>query len=237
LDKNRQRRQLKQSVRFFVLGDPICLSRVVTLAQVHEAGLSSQPRATSATAATTSTSAALPTAYIPYQPRIGAYPYAVGAWGYHYPSIQTATASSSVPPVAAQGDSATKLVASGTFAYPYAGVQYTPGQPEYVPPQVKYPYGAPALPVPTPSPTSPSAGVTSTSSAMQERQYDERQCYIVGSRDPIPAVETRAQESKSSTDAWESTPNPGEVAPLMTDTDNVTPSAANPVPTSMEITV
>jgi hypothetical protein len=201
---------------------------------VYQVGLPSQSRATSTAAATTSTSAAPPTAYIPYQPRIGAYPYAVGTWGYHYPSIPTATTSSSVPPLAAQGDSGTKLVTSGTFAYPY---QYTPGQPEYVSPQIKYPYGAPALSVPTPSPSSPSAGVTSTTSAVQERQYNGMQwkeSYIVGSRDPNPAAETQAQES--STEVWESTSNPSKVA-LITDTDNVPPSAANSVPTSMEIAV
>jgi hypothetical protein len=224
-------------VRALVLCDTIYLTRVVPLAQEYQAGLLSQPRAT--LASTTDTPTTSPTAYIPYQSRMGAYPYAIGTWGYHhYPSIPTATASSSVPPVVAQGDSATNLVASGTFAYPYAGVQYTPGQSAYVPPRIKYPYGAPALPAATPSSSSPSTEVTSTSSAVRERPYNDiqwKQPYI-GLPDPIPATEPQAQkESTSSTDVPESTPNPGEAAPI-SDGGNAIPSAVNPVPTSAEIT-
>ena len=170
-----------------------------------------------------------------------AYPYAIGTWGYHYPTFPTAAASSSVPPVAAQGDSVANLVTSGTFAYPYAGVQYTPGHSAYVPPPIKYPYGAPTLPGATPSSSSPPDGITSTSSTVQaqERPYDGiqwKQPYT-GPHDPTLAAEPQAQESTSSTDVKESTSNPGEAAPSITDSSDATPSTENLVPSSAQFEI
>jgi hypothetical protein len=229
LDKNRPRQHLKQTVRPSVLGpDPICLTRIVTLAQAHQTGSPPQ-HAPSATVATTATGAASSKAYIPYQPRLGTFPYAIGTWGYHhYPSNPNAATPSSAPPVAPQGDSATNSVASGTFTYPYAGVQYTT---TYVPPQIKYPYGAPVATPPPPS--SPTAGVTSSSSVVQDQSYNGIQW-----KQPY-AAEPQAQESTTSTTGVRestSTPNPGGVASI-TDNGNAPPPSVDLVPSSTEITV
>jgi hypothetical protein len=122
------------------------LSCVVTLDQVGTSFQLPRPCATSGATSTAGTAADLQTAHVPYQPRTGAYPYAIGSWGYHFPQFPNTTVSSSVTNAGAtQGDSVASIMASGTFPYAYTAAQYTPGQPAYVPP-VKYPYGAPAMP-------------------------------------------------------------------------------------------
>ncbi|KAI0294099.1 JmjC domain, hydroxylase-domain-containing protein [Multifurca ochricompacta] len=95
--------------------------------QMYQPGPTSkspQPLATSVTATTTTTNAAPQTAYLPYQ-SIGAYPYPVGAWGYHYPPFSTVPVSSPTP--------------AST----------------YVPSSIKYPYGAPATQAATSATSSP----------------------------------------------------------------------------------
>lgn len=198
---------------------------------LDQAGLSSQlpqPRATSGATSTAGTTAESQT----YQPRTGAYPYAVGAWGYHYPQFPSATASPSVTAAGAtQGDSVANIMASGTFPYAYTAAQYTPGQPAYVPP-IKYPYGAPALPVAMPAVSPPPTGATSTSSAAQtqERPYTWKRPYE-GPRDLTPAVESQVQgESTPSKNADESTKIPDEVVTSVTN-GNIVPSLDKPAPT------
>lgn len=199
---------------------------------LDQAGASSQlprPHATSGATSTSGTAADLQTAHVPYQPRTGAYPYAIGAWGYHYPQFPSATVSSSVTGAGAtQGDSVANIMASGTFPYAYTAAQYTPGQPAYVPP-VKYPYGAPAMP----AVSSPSAGATPTSSTAQtqERPYSGIQWKrpYEGPRDSTPAVEPQSQsESTGANAADESTQIPNKV---VTSSD-IVPSTDKPAPTS-----
>jgi hypothetical protein len=184
-------------------------------------------------AGTTSESQA---AQIPYQPRTGAYPYAVGSWGYHYPQFPTSAVSPSV--TATQGDSVANAMASGTFPYPYTAAQYAVGQSTYVPP-IKYPYGAPANPVSAPAVLSPSAGTIPTSST-QEQPYNSflwKQPYT-GPRDSTAPAESQAQsESTSSNDAPESTRKADEVLTSSTSNDDIVPPTEvpptdNPAPTS-----
>ena len=196
---------------------------------LDQVGTSSQlprPRATSGATSTAGTVADLQTAHVPYQPRTGAYPYAIGSWGYHFPQFPSPTVSSSVTDAGAtQGDSVASIMASGTFPYAYTAAQYTPGQPAYVPP-VKYPYGAPAMP----AVSSPSTGASSTAQT-QERQYSGilwKRPYE-GPRDPTPAVERQVQsESTRANDANESTQIPDKV---VTSSD-IVPSTDKPAPTS-----
>ena len=199
---------------------------------LDQIGTSSQfprPHATSGATGTAGTAADLQTAHVPYQPRTGAYPYALGSWGYHLPQFPSATVSSSVTDAGfAQGDSVASIMASGTFPYAYSAAQYTPGQPAYVPP-VKYPYGAPAMP----AVSSPPTGATPTSSTAQtqERQYSGilwKRPYE-GPRDHTPAVERQVQsESTRANDANESTQIPDKVVT----SSGIVPSTDKPAPTS-----
>lgn len=185
--------------------------------------------------ATTGTTAETKTTHISYQPRVGAYPYAIGGWGYHYPTFPSATVPSSVTPGTAQGDPVTNILASGTFPYPYTAVQYSTGQSAYVPP-VKYPYGAPALP----TASTPAAGTTTNSSATQpqEQVYNDIQWKrpYTGPRDPHAAAEPQVQnESTPSADANESRQSSGgadSVEPSTNDSNNSAPPTDDPAPTS-----
>ncbi|KAH9986867.1 JmjC domain, hydroxylase-domain-containing protein [Russula vinacea] len=187
----------------------------------HQAGSSSQlsqPRATSSTAESQ-------TAHVPYQPRTGAYPYAVS------PSVAAAGVT--------QGDSVANIMASGTFPYPYTAAQYAPGQSAYVPP-IKYPYGAPALsvamPAVSPSPTgaTPMASTTQTQER-QERPYNGilwKRPYT-GPQDPTSVVEPQVpSEFTPSNDAQESTQSSEEVVALTTNGDSIIAPTDSPVPTS-----
>jgi hypothetical protein len=209
----------------------------VTPDQAGSSSQSSQPAGTTAESQATQ---------MHYQPRAGAYPYAVGAWGYHYPQVPTPT----IPPSATgagvtQGDSVANVTTSGTFPYPYTPAQYTPGQPAYVPP-IKYPYGAPANPaVSTPAASSSSSAGTkptsSTAAQTQEQAYNSflwKQPYT-GPRDSTaPAEEPQAQsESTLSDDAPESTRKTDEVLTSTTNNDDIVPPTEvaptdNPAPTS-----
>jgi hypothetical protein len=130
-------------------------------------------------------------------------------------------------------------MASGTFPYPYTAAQYAPGQP-YVAP-IKYPYGAPALPVSTPTASSPAAGATSSTAAQtQEQSYNNflwKQPYT-GPRDSTTAAEPQAQsESTPSNDAPESTRKTDEVLTSTTNNDDIVPPTEvpltdNPAPSS-----
>lgn len=173
---------------------------------------------------------------LPYQPRTGAYPYAVGSWGYHYPQFPTSAVSPSV--TATQGDSVANAMASGTFPYPYTAAQYAVGQSTYVPP-IKYPYGAPANPTSAPAELSPSAGTKPTTST-QEQPYNSflwKQPYT-GPRDSTAPAESQApSESTSSNDAPESTRKADEVLTSSTSNDDIVPptevpTTDNPAPTS-----
>jgi len=185
--------------------------------------------------ATTGTTAESKTTHISYQPRVAAYPYAIGGWGYHYPTFPSATAPSSVTPGAAQGDSVTNILPSGTFPYPYTAVQYSTGQSAYAPP-VKYPYGAPALPTASTS----DAGTTTNPSVAQpeERIYNDIQWKrpYTGPRDPPSAAESQAQnESTPLADADELRQSSGgvdSVEPSTNDSNNSAPSTDGPAPTS-----
>jgi hypothetical protein len=180
---------------------------------------------------------------IPYQPCTGAYPYAVGSWGYHYPQFPTSTVSPSATAAGVtQGDSVTNVVASGTFPYPYTAAQYTPGQPAYVPP-IKYPYGAPANTVSTPAASLPSAGTKPTSSTAAQTQDQLYNSFLwkqpyTGPRDSTALAEPRAQsESTPSNDAPESTRKTDEVLTSTTNNDDIVPPTEvppteNPAPTS-----
>lgn len=175
----------------------------------------------------------------PYQPRTGAYPYALGSWGYHYPQFPTPTVSpsTSAAGVITQGDLVANVMASGTFPYPYA-----PGQSAYVPP-IKYPYGAPAVSVSTPAASSPSTGTKPTSptaSQTQEHPYNSflwKQPYT-GPRDSTAPAEPQAQsDSTPSNDAPESTQKTDEVLVSTTNGDYIVPPIEvpptdNPAPTS-----
>jgi hypothetical protein len=181
-------------------------------------------------------------AQIPYQPRTGAYPYAVGSWGYHYPQFPTTVSPSATTAGVTQGDSVANAMASGTFPYPYTAAQYAPGQPAYVPP-IKYPYGAPANPVSTPAASSPSTGtklMSSTAAQTQEQPYNSflwKQPYT-GPRDSTAPAEPQAQsESTLSNDAPESTRKTDEVLTSTTNNDDIVlptevPPTENPAPTS-----
>ncbi|KAH9979809.1 JmjC domain, hydroxylase-domain-containing protein [Russula compacta] len=197
----------------------------------QQVGTSSQlPQPQSSSGATTATgvTAESQMTHIPYQPRMGAYPYAIGAWGYHYPSFPSARVATSVGPGVTQADA----MASGTFPYPYTPVSYTPA----------YPYGAPALPVATPAVSSPPTGAPPTSSTAQaqERPYNGihwKQPYI-GPCDPTSAEQQVLQnESTPSADACEPTQqHPGEDVSLIPNSsdDTATPSSSTdspPVPT------
>jgi hypothetical protein len=165
-------------------------------------------------------------AHNPYQSRTGAYPYALGSWGYHYPQFPTSTLSpSAIAAGATQGDPVVNVMASGTFPYPYTAAQYAPGQP-YVPP-IKYPYGAPALSVSTPAASSPSPGTKPTSSTTpqtQEQSYNSflwKQPYT-GPRDSTAPAEPQAQnESTPSNDGPEPTRKTDEVS--TTNNDDIVP--------------
>ena len=192
--------------------------------EVCQAGPSANPPQPPA-ATVAEASPAPQTAYVPYQPRPPAYP----AWGYHYPTFPTPIAASpSVTPSATHGDSVTSITASGTFAYPYTGVQYSTGQSTYVAPPIKYPYGAPALPTSTSS--SSSVGVKSASPSEQtqnERTYNGihwKQPYT-GPRDSSTPVELQAQnEPAPSTDQQTPTPATDKVILPLTDGDDTAPS-------------
>jgi hypothetical protein len=174
-------------------------------------------------------------AQIPYQPRTGAYPYALGSWGYHYPQFPTSIVSPSATAAGVtQGDSVANAMASGTFPYPYTAAQYGAG---YVPP-IKYPYGAPA--VSTPAASSPSAGTTAAQTAQtQEQPYNGflwKQPYT-GPRDSAPAESQAQSESTPSNDAPESTRKTDEVLTPTTNGDDIVPPTEasptdNPAPTS-----
>ena len=144
---------------------------------------------------------------------------------------------------ATQGDSVTNVMASGTFPYPsYTAAQYAPGQPAYVPP-IKYPYGAPAVPVSTPVVSSPSAGTppSSTAAQTQEQPYNGllwKQPYT-GPRESTAPAEPQAQsEPTPPNDAPESTRKAEEVLTSTTNNDVVSPTEVhatdNSVPTSTE---
>lgn len=195
----------------------------------HQAGSSSQ---LTQPAGTTVESQA---AQFPYQPRTGAYPYAVGSWGFHYPQFPTSTVSSSATAAGVtQGDSVANAMASGTFPYPYTPAQYAPGQPAYVPP-IKYPYGAPANPVSTPAASSSSAGTKptpSTAAQTQEQPYNSfqwKQPYT-GPRDSTAPAEPEAQsESRPSNDAPEPTRKMDEILTSTTNNDDtVSPNVVPP---------
>lgn len=181
-------------------------------------------------------------AQIPYQPRTGAYPYAVGSWGFHYPQFPTSTVSPSATAAGVtQGDSVVNGMASGTFPYPYTAAQYVPGQPAYVPP-IKYPYGAPANPVSMPAALSPSAGTKPTSSTAAQTQEQAYNSFLwklpyTGPRDSTAPAEPQAQsESTPSNDAPGSTQKMDEVLASTTNNDDVVPPTEvpptdNPAPT------
>ena len=171
------------------------------------------------------------TAQTSYQPCMGAYPYPVGAWGYHhFPTFPTPTGPSSATPGVAQGDTVTNAMASGTFPYPYTAVQFSTGQATYVPP-IKYPYGAPVLPTSTPAPaasassagatTDPSTSTTQTPEPVYNGiQIQWKQPYT-GPRDPTPAAEPQAQNESppsADADAHESTQTPITVASVESST-------------------
>jgi hypothetical protein len=188
-----------------------------------------------------STTAESHVAHNPYQPRSGAYPYALGSWGYHYPQFPTSPASPSAAAAGAtQGDAVANVMASGTFPYPYTAAQYTPGQP-YVAP-IKYPYGAPALSGSAPAASSPSAvtkPMSSTTAQTQEQLYNSfqwKQPYT-GPRDSTAQVEPQSQsESTPSNDEPESARKADEVLTSTTNNDDIVPTevppADNPTPTS-----
>jgi hypothetical protein len=200
--------------------------------EVCQAGPSTKSPATTATEA----SAASQTAYVPYQSRTGAYT----AWGYHYPTFPTAIAASSVPPTATRGDPVTSITGSGTFAYPYTGVQYSTGQSPYVAPSIKYPYGAPALPI---AASSPSVGANSdlpSAQTQKEQTYNGiqwKQPYT-GPRDSSTPVELQAQNDSSlSADRQTPTPAPDKVVSSLTDSGDLAPSIENAVSSSARMSL
>ena len=196
----------------------------------------SQPGAPATTGATAESKAA----HVSYQSRVGAYPYAIGGWGYHYPTFPSASVPSSVTSGVTQGDTVTNILASGTFPYPYTAVQYSTGQSAYVPP-MKYPYGAPALPSDVPA---PAAGTTESPSAAesQERTYGDiqwKQPYT-GPCDPPSAAEPQAQNrSAPSADANESRQNSDGVESIESsanNSNNAVTSTDDPVPSTTGVT-
>jgi hypothetical protein len=212
----------------------------VTLDQAGSSSRLPQTYAASGAPNIAGSAAGSQTAHVPYQPRSGAYPYALSSWGYHYPQFPNATPSPSVTAAGVtQGDSVANIVASGNFPYPYTAAQYAPGQPAYVPP-IKYPYGAPALTAAVPAVSPPPTGPTPTSSTAQTqegRPYNgilwKRPYTGPGPHDPTSAVEPQVpSEPTPSNDAHESTQNPDEVMTSITNGDNVVPPTDNPAPTS-----
>ena len=199
-----------------------------------------QPGASSSAATSAGAIVESMTGQTSYHPRMGAYPYPVGAWGYHFPTFPTPTVPSSATPGVAQGD--TNVIASGTFPYPYTAVQFSAGQASYVPP-IKYPYGAPVLPTSTPAASTSSAEATTDPSASltqeQEQEQEQEQAYndlqwkqpYTGPRDPTPAAELQAQDE--SPDAHELMQAPVTVdsveSSTTTDGDKVAPSTDDPV--------
>ncbi len=185
-----------------------------------------QPPATTATEA----SAASQAGYVSYQPRTGAYP----AWGY-YPSFPTAIAASSVPPTVTHGDSVTSITASGTFAYPYTGVQYSTGQSAYVAPPIKYPYGAPALPTAASSPSVGTKSASSSAETQKEQAYNGilwKRPYT-GPRDSTTPVDSQAQnESPPPADRQTPTPAPDKPVSPLADSGDLAPSGDNLVSSS-----
>jgi hypothetical protein len=200
--------------------------------EVCQAGPSANPPQPPATTAAEA-SPAPQMAYVPYQPRTGAYPV---AWGYHYPTFPTPIAASSATPSAGtHGDSVTSITASGTFAYPYTGVQYSTGQSAYVAPPIKYPYGAPALPTATSSSSVEAKSASPSEQTQKERTYNGihwKQPYT-GPRDSSTPVELQAQnEPSSSTDQQTPTPAPDNVSLPLTDGDDAAPSGDHSVSSS-----
>jgi hypothetical protein len=184
--------------------------------------------------ATTGTTAESKTTHIPYQPRVAAYPYAIGGWGYHYPTFPSATAPSSVTPGATQGDSVTNILASGTFPYPYTAVQYSTGQSAYVPP-VKYPYGAPALPTASTS----DAGTTTSPSAAQPEEWNYNDIQwkrpYTGPCAPSAAesqVQNESAPSAEGNELKQSADGADSVESSTNDVNNSAPFAEDPAPTS-----
>jgi hypothetical protein len=179
------------------------------------------------------------TAHVSYQPpRMGAYPYAIGGWGYHYPTFPSATAPSSVTPGVNQADSVTNIMASGTFPYPYTAVQFSTAQSAYVPPS-KYPYGAPALA----AASTPAAGSTTNACTAQapERTYNGIQWERPHTApcDPAFAAEPQAQNESTpspSVDADELKQGSARVdsveSSTTNDSNNAAPPTDDPVPTS-----
>ena len=218
----------------------------------HAASSFTLPQSGASSSALTSvgTTVESKTAQSSHQLRMGAYPYPVGAWGYHhFPTFPTPTVPSSATPGVAQGDTVTNVVASGTFPYPYTAVQFSTGQATYVPP-IKYPYGAPALPTSTPAASTSPAGATtdpSTSTTQaQERthngiQWQWKQPYT-GPRDPTPAAEPQAQNESppsADADAHELMQNPitdDSVESSTTDGDKAAPFTDDPVPSTSSTT-
>ncbi|KAH8981101.1 JmjC domain, hydroxylase-domain-containing protein [Lactarius hatsudake] len=195
--------------------------------ELCQAGPSAKPPQPPATT-TIEASAASQAAYVSYQPRTGTYP----AWGYHYPSFPTAIAASTVPPTATHGDPVTSITASGTFAYPYTGVQYSTGQSAYVAPPIKYPYGAPALPAATSSPSVGAKSALSNVETQKEQTYNGilwKRPYT-GPRDSTTPVDSQApNEPSPPADRRTPTPTPDKVGSPLTD---LTPSSDSSVPPS-----
>ncbi|KAI0259156.1 JmjC domain, hydroxylase-domain-containing protein [Gloeopeniophorella convolvens] len=193
--------------------------------ELFQQPIAPQPQASTSNA-TANANAAAPTAYIPYQqPHLGSYPYAVGPWPYPYQIPTMAGAYAMSPPVA-QGDAG--VTASGAFAYPFSGVQFTAAQTTYVPPPIRYPYGAPAHPASTSAATS-SGNSKSGTPVPAERPYAGFQWKepYTGPRDPAPAAQSRAQ---SETRATSTTPEASKLAssvatPQETSNDNTTQAA------------
>jgi len=211
----------------------------------HQAVASSsnlpQPLASSGATTGTAATSEPQKVHIPFPPRMGAYPYAIGAWGYHYPPFP-GPGVPSVPPGVTQGDSATNIMASGTFPYPYTAVPYAAGQ-SYVPP-IKYPYGAPAVTAPTSDGSSQPAGVTPVSSAAQA-QEGPYNCAIQwkqpykGPRGSTSAAQPQAEvqnQSTPSADADDSTQNQGGVESSITDSESAAPSTSDSIPASTTTT-
>ena len=186
--------------------------------QVRPSSNLSQPTATTAIEA----SPAPQTAYVPYPAHTGAYP----AWGYHYPTFPTAIAPSSAPPSATHVDSVTSISASGTFAYPYTGVQYSTGQSAYVAPPIKYPYGAPAIPTASSPPAVGAKSASSSEQTQTERTYNGihwKQPYT-GPRDSSTPVDLQTQnEPLPSADRQTHSPAPDKVVLPLSDSGDVAP--------------
>jgi len=184
---------------------------------------------------------------IPYQPRLGTYPYPLGAWTYHYgpfPSAAVSASSLASGVTQAQGDSVAttaSTVTPGTFPYPYTAVQYSPMQSSAFGPPIKYPYGAPALPAAPSTVTSTStsavsspltraASSTPTPTPLGAQVEEQRQPYndiqwkkpYTGprpkSRSPTLAAESQSQvQNGSTTPSGEADANESTLAQKPTD--------------------